>query len=317
MPELDRSEEDPAGASPGLVATHRAIPASLAGPRGAEAGGASARAARRRNGSDGLTEQRAARRQSGSDGLAEQLAACLVRNAACVLADIKPAALFSFTPHTGSHPQTTTPLACPDEDFPRAVRRCAWGLSRTLAPRGLRVDVLFTWERRALILVSRTRRVCELLACPDVCSFLQDVGYLTDSPQHVLSCLRRRLRRYEDARAQAEGTASEVRGESRQGAPTPSAGRSCPGDCARCPHRERRPWGAVPYPHEVGVLLGYPLSDVRAFIERQGQGAIDVGPWKVYGNADQARRRWERMRACEQELRRRWDQGASLEALVS
>lgn len=288
---------------------------------------------------------------SGND-LADQLAACLVRNAACVLADIKPAALFSFTPRferearagrpydepRASAPGArafepradprgpdAAPSAClvglasaarPREDFSRVVRRCAWRLSCTLSARGLRVDVLYTWERRALILVSRTCRVCELLARPDVCSFLQDAGYLTDSPQHVLSCLHHRLRRYEGAHTEVETPPGGVRDEAVAATPS-ETNCPCTGGCASCPSRPSRPWGAVPYPHEIGVLLGYPLSDVQAFIELQGHGAVDVGPWKVYGNAEQARRRWERMRACEQEIRQRWEQGAPLEALVS
>lgn len=36
------------------------------------------------------------------------------------------------------------------------------------------------------------------------------------------------------------------------------------------------------FPHEVGVFLGYPLEDVKAFIEHKGKGYVQVGTWKKY-----------------------------------
>lgn len=43
------------------------------------------------------------------------------------------------------------------------------------------------------------------------------------------------------------------------------------------------------FPHEVGVFLGYPLPDVKAFIETKGQNCIACGDWKVYHNEQEAR----------------------------
>lgn len=39
------------------------------------------------------------------------------------------------------------------------------------------------------------------------------------------------------------------------------------------------------FPHEMGVFLGYPLCDVRGFIENRGDGFVLAGYWKVYENA--------------------------------
>lgn len=44
------------------------------------------------------------------------------------------------------------------------------------------------------------------------------------------------------------------------------------------------------YPHEIGILLGYPIGDVRGFIQHHGQNYLLAGYWKVYENEDQARR---------------------------
>ena len=38
------------------------------------------------------------------------------------------------------------------------------------------------------------------------------------------------------------------------------------------------------FPHEMGLLLGYPIEDVRGFIEHNGCGCLYSGYWKVYRN---------------------------------
>lgn len=43
------------------------------------------------------------------------------------------------------------------------------------------------------------------------------------------------------------------------------------------------------FPHEMGVVLGYPIADVEGFIEFGGQNCLLTGYWKVYGNLQQAK----------------------------
>lgn len=38
------------------------------------------------------------------------------------------------------------------------------------------------------------------------------------------------------------------------------------------------------FPHEMGLLLGYPPEDVQGFIENQGRNFLYAGYWKVYEN---------------------------------
>ena len=38
------------------------------------------------------------------------------------------------------------------------------------------------------------------------------------------------------------------------------------------------------FPHELGLLLGYPVVDVRGFMEQEGKNFLYSGYWKVYGN---------------------------------
>ncbi len=38
------------------------------------------------------------------------------------------------------------------------------------------------------------------------------------------------------------------------------------------------------FPHEMGILLGYPVEDVIGFIENKGRNSLYTGYWKVYSN---------------------------------
>ncbi|MBO5371177.1 MAG: DUF3793 family protein [Lachnospiraceae bacterium] len=38
------------------------------------------------------------------------------------------------------------------------------------------------------------------------------------------------------------------------------------------------------FPHEMGLLLGYPVEDVEGFIKNEGKNSLHIGYWKVYGN---------------------------------
>ncbi|MCR4674981.1 MAG: DUF3793 family protein [Lachnospiraceae bacterium] len=42
--------------------------------------------------------------------------------------------------------------------------------------------------------------------------------------------------------------------------------------------------GEIAFPHEIGIFLGYPLCDVKGFIDNLGQNCLYSGYWKVYKN---------------------------------
>ena len=42
--------------------------------------------------------------------------------------------------------------------------------------------------------------------------------------------------------------------------------------------------GVLPFPDEIGIFLGYPLSDVRAYVVNQGNHSLFCGLWKVYSD---------------------------------
>ena len=43
------------------------------------------------------------------------------------------------------------------------------------------------------------------------------------------------------------------------------------------------------FPHEIGLFLGYPLSDVKGFIDNNGRNYQYCGYWKVYENINEAK----------------------------
>ena len=71
------------------------------------------------------------------------------------------------------------------------------------------------------------------------------------------------------------------------------------------------------YPHEIGVFLGYPLEDVVGFIENRGWNYTCCGYWKVYGDPEPAKRRFEGYRACTERCKRCYAEGVSITELVS
>ena len=52
------------------------------------------------------------------------------------------------------------------------------------------------------------------------------------------------------------------------------------------------------FPHEIGVFLGYPLTDVVGFIENQGRNFTCCGCWKAYGDRDAAERLFAQLNKC-------------------
>ncbi len=71
------------------------------------------------------------------------------------------------------------------------------------------------------------------------------------------------------------------------------------------------------FPHEIGLFLGYPSEDVRGFIENHACGSKCIGCWKVYGDVDQARKRFALYNKCTSIYCRRLREGSSIEKLTT
>lgn len=87
-----------------------------------------------------------------------------------------------------------------------------------------------------------------------------------------------------------------------------------PAECiCRLRHRLR---DSEEYPHEIGLFLGYPPEDVRGFIEHRAADCKCVGCWKVYGDAETARKTFRQYKKCTEVYCKEWRKGASLQQLI-
>ena len=91
---------------------------------------------------------------------------------------------------------------------------------------------------------------------------------------------------------------------------------------ARCPVQEalRRLRGRLAdsedFPHEIGVFLGYPLTDIRGFICNQGRNCLCCGCWKVYSEPERAMKLFARYQKCTEAYARLFAAGFPLSRLT-
>lgn len=81
-------------------------------------------------------------------------------------------------------------------------------------------------------------------------------------------------------------------------------------------HLRRRLGNGGEYPHEIGVFLGYPLHDVKGFIENRGKNYTYCGCWKCYGDPTAARECFDCYQACTDAYKRMYAQGVPMMNLV-
>ena len=70
-----------------------------------------------------------------------------------------------------------------------------------------------------------------------------------------------------------------------------------------------------PFPHEIGLFLGYPPDDVIGFI-RDAKAYKYAGLWKVYGDVSKARALFDAYKACTEAYCTRFCGGCTVEDLA-
>jgi hypothetical protein len=70
------------------------------------------------------------------------------------------------------------------------------------------------------------------------------------------------------------------------------------------------------FPHEVGLFLGYPPEDVCGFIDHKAGDCKYVGCWKVYGDAENARKTFAKFKKCTDVYAAQYAKGKSIERLT-
>ncbi len=89
---------------------------------------------------------------------------------------------------------------------------------------------------------------------------------------------------------------------------------NCENDCCDCciRHLQLRFFQYENFPHEVGLFLGYPLDDVRGFIEQKGKNYKCCGIWKVYGDEQQTMMIFRKLKKCSEIYKRLFEDGRSI-----
>ena len=70
------------------------------------------------------------------------------------------------------------------------------------------------------------------------------------------------------------------------------------------------------FPHEIGLFLGYPVEDVRGFIEQGSDCAKCTGCWKVYGDVTSAKELFRKYDCCTACYQRQLAGGTPLKRLA-
>ena len=71
------------------------------------------------------------------------------------------------------------------------------------------------------------------------------------------------------------------------------------------------------FPHELGVLLGYPIEDVEGFIVNNGKNYLHSGYWKVYKDAEAKIRLFKNYEKVQTEIVRLLYEGLDIISIIN
>ena len=70
------------------------------------------------------------------------------------------------------------------------------------------------------------------------------------------------------------------------------------------------------FPHELGLMLGYPVEDVTGFIEHNGKNYLHSGYWKVYKNPIAKRQLFEKFEQAKENVIQLVSTGVSIVEVI-
>ncbi len=70
------------------------------------------------------------------------------------------------------------------------------------------------------------------------------------------------------------------------------------------------------FPHEMGVLLGYPIEDVWGFMEQNGKNYLYSGYWKVYRDVNEKKKLFAQYENAKEELILWLEYGYEIRSLI-
>ena len=70
------------------------------------------------------------------------------------------------------------------------------------------------------------------------------------------------------------------------------------------------------FPHEMGLLLGYPAEDVKGFVENEGKNFLYSGYWKVYADVEEKRRLFQKFENAKETVIQLLSYGAGIQDIL-
>lgn len=70
------------------------------------------------------------------------------------------------------------------------------------------------------------------------------------------------------------------------------------------------------FPHELGILLGYPHQDVEAFMKYHGKGCLCSGYWKVYSDVQTAEKTFKSYDRAKQMALKMVKEGMTIQEII-
>lgn len=237
----------------------------------------------------------------------------IVRHASPTLAGIKPANLFTYRSANFTKAQTRSAIA---------------EVSARLAGFGIQIEPIAHRTKGVLLLIARPALIEDAINNDDARTILARGNYGDFSPEGLIAEMKRRILVADASRTARSSANPNVK-------PTPKPERFVP-CCATGKHHDHGPnhvcqcrakaalsreelettQGESGFPHEIGLILGYPPADVAGFIAQKGTGYLACGGWKAYSEPQGALETFQRNRRCTEEFQALYAQGAPLEALA-
>lgn len=75
--------------------------------------------------------------------------------------------------------------------------------------------------------------------------------------------------------------------------------------------------GNQEFPHEMGVILGYPIGDIKGFIKHQGKNFLYTGYWKVYENVEETVELFQKFEQAKESLILMLSKGISMYQIIN
>ncbi len=216
--------------------------------------------------------------------LEAEFIACLMRQTATVLAGKKPSAVFNFIPRAAG-------LKVSQEHKMYNARQVVMYYAQILESYGFVIRVCAEFDDRICLFAYRTKLLKSVLSRFCASELLYQHGYSICDFEHTIDELIERLAHYHADRGAL----------------------SVPIDLTQ----EQKRTSLTPFPHEIGVFLGYPVEDVASFIDCAGAESVSVGQWKVYHNNERAQKQFEVMRRWEDYILERFNTGSSFKELLT